>query len=280
MGLIIQTLDQLIDWLIDWLIGWLVDWLIGWFSRQEMIKNGHFGNSRLKTRSDVMSCCLATVELLEFAVVVGGDAVAAELLGAVAFGADGPVIKALADAVDLIGEVHDGLQVIWRVQHVELRRRDLLEFARVHWRHKKMQKMQKTQYNTVRKRNKNSTCCDSSSSISDSNSTFSRSGVPTPVKTIFCDATPTTTHINQSTKLFKKYSPLIDRCRKFGEEKKEKKIASTGIRTPDLETWNWNCHSTLNCSTHRLDLHPRVFSKFSSTYSSRSERLFSWYNPT
>ena len=31
------------------------------------------------------------------------------------------------------------------------------------------------------------------------------------------------------------------------------KIALTGIRTPDLETWNlkwkWNCHSMLNCST-------------------------------
>ena len=34
------------------------------------------------------------------------------------------------------------------------------------------------------------------------------------------------------------------------------KMALTGIRTPDLETWNWNCHSMLNCitrSTHAVE---------------------------
>ena len=70
----------------------------------------------------------------------------------------------------------------------------------------------------------------------------SRSGVRTPVEAILCDVTPMTTHINQSInqsiKFFKKYSPLIDRCRKLGEGKKAKKIPVTGIRTPDLETWN------------------------------------------
>ena len=50
----------------------------------------------------------------------------------------------------------------------------------------------------------------------------SRSGVRIPVKAIFCDVTRMTTHINQSIKFFKKYSPLIDRCRKLGEGKKRK----------------------------------------------------------
>ena len=98
-----------------------------------------------------------------------------------------------------------------------------------------------------------SVCCNSAYCAS-SSSTFSRSGVRIPVKAIFCDVTPmTTTHINQSIKLFKKYSPLIDRCRKLGEGKKSKKLILTGIRTPDLETWNlqwnWNCHSTLKRKT-------------------------------
>ena len=44
-----------------------------------------------------------------------------------------------------------------------------------------------------------------------------------------------TTHINQSIKLFKKYSALIDRCRTLGEGKNPKKIISTGILTLNLK---------------------------------------------
>ena len=84
---------------------------------------------------------------------------------------------------------------------------------------------------------------------------LSRSGVPVPVKAIFCDVTPMTTHFNQSIKLFKKYSPLIDRWRKLRRGKKPKKWFWLGFRTPDLETWglkgNWNCHGVVDCSAPR-----------------------------
>ena len=58
--------------------------------------------------------------------------------------------------------------------------------------------------------------------------------------------------INQSIKLFKKYSPLIDRGRKLREWKKSEKIALTGIRTPDLEThgiWSGIGTATAYCLT-------------------------------
>ena len=51
----------------------------------------------------------------------------------------------------------------------------------------------------------------------------------------FFHATLMTTHINQLIKLFKKYSPLIDRCRKLREGKNRKKLPWLGTRTPDLE---------------------------------------------
>ena len=93
-----------------------------------------------------------------------------------------------------------------------------------------------------------SVCCSSAycgSSCSTANSTFPGLGFEILVKAIF----RMTTHINQSIKLLKKYSPLIGRCTKLGEGKDSEKFALTGIRTPDLETWNlmwnWNCHSTL-----------------------------------
>ena len=67
----------------------------------------------------------------------------------------------------------------------------------------------------------------------------SRSGVRIPVKAIFCDVTPMTTHINQSInqsiKLFAKYSPLVDRGRKLKEGKKAEKWSSLGFWAPDLE---------------------------------------------
>ena len=79
-------------------------------------------------------------------------------------------------------------------------------------------------------------CCGNSTSTS--NSTFSRYGVRIPVKATFCDVTPMTTHINQSKKFFKKYSPLTDRRQKVGRRKKSEKKILTGVRTPDLERWD------------------------------------------
>ena len=65
----------------------------------------------------------------------------------------------------------------------------------------------------------------------------SKSGVRTPVKTTFCGVTPMTTCINQSMRLFKKYSSLIGRCRKLREGKKSgKKLPWLGFETPDLES--------------------------------------------
>ena len=94
-------------------------------------------------------------------------------------------------------------------------------------------------------------CCGTSSSIS--NSMFpglgfesqsrqlhvSRSGVRVPVKAIFRDGTPMATHINQSIKLFKKYSPLIDRGRKLGKgKKKPKKWSWQGFEPQTWKMWN------------------------------------------
>ena len=54
-------------------------------------------------------------------------------------------------------------------------------------------------------------------------STFPGLGFESQSRQFVCGVTPMTTHINQSIKLFKKYSPLIDRCWKLREEKKRKK---------------------------------------------------------
>ena len=81
----------------------------------------------------------------------------------------------------------------------------------------------------------------------------SRSGVRIPVKAIYCGVAPMTTHINQSInqsiKLFKKYSPLIDRGRKLGEGKKRKNCHDWEFEPQTWKPWNlmWNCHST-RCS--------------------------------
>ena len=93
----------------------------------------------------------------------------------------------------------------------------------------------------------NSECCDRSSFISHATSPYL--GFESQSRSFFL----MTTHINQSIKLYKKYSPLTDRCRGVGRRKKSEKLILTGIRTPDLETWNlkwnYNWHSMLNCST-------------------------------
>ena len=95
--------------------------------------------------------------------------------------------------------------------------------------------------------------CASASSTS--NSMFPGLGFESQSRQLFCmwlqwQLILINQSIDQSIRLFKKHSPLIDRGRKLEEGKKPKKWFLTGIRTPDLETWNWNCHSTLNCSTH------------------------------
>ena len=69
-----------------------------------------------------------------------------------------------------------------------------------------------------------------------------RSGTQIPVKAMFCDVTPKATHINQSRKLFKKYSPLIDRCKKLVEGRKAKKRSRLGFEPQDLETGNLQCN--------------------------------------
>ena len=76
----------------------------------------------------------------------------------------------------------------------------------------------------------------------------SRSGVWISVKAIFCDVTPMTTHINQSIKLFKKYSPLIDRCRKLGKGKKAKKLPWLGF---EPQTWKCGICSGTGTATAR-----------------------------
>ena len=79
----------------------------------------------------------------------------------------------------------------------------------------------------------------------------SRSGVRAPVEAILYTVTSMTTRINQSVKLFKKYSPLIDRCRKLGGGKKAEKLPWLGFRTPDLEIWNLMWKWTWNRKTTR-----------------------------
>ena len=61
--------------------------------------------------------------------------------------------------------------------------------------------------------------------------------------------------INQSTKFFKKYFPLIGRCKKFGKGRNTEKLPWLGF---EPQTWkrgirklNSNFHSMLNCSTRR-----------------------------
>ena len=75
----------------------------------------------------------------------------------------------------------------------------------------------------------------------------SRSGVESQSRQCFCDVNRNENSyqsINQSIKLFRKIFSIDWPLRKFGRRKKSEKIATTGIRTPDLETENWNCHGT------------------------------------
>ena len=87
-------------------------------------------------------------------------------------------------------------------------------------------------------------CCAISSSIW--NSTFPGLGFESQSRQL-CDVTPMTTHINQSIKFFKQIFSIDRPLQKVGRRKKTEKNALTGVRTPDLETWNlkwnWNCHS-------------------------------------
>ena len=54
--------------------------------------------------------------------------------------------------------------------------------------------------------------------------------------------------INQSMKLFRKYSPLIDRCRKLGEGKKAKKLPRFGF---EPQTWKRGIWSGTGTGTAR-----------------------------
>ena len=48
---------------------------------------------------------------------------------------------------------------------------------------------------------------------------------------------------------------------KVERRKKSENIALTGVWTPDLDTWNWNCHSMLTCSTRSTRSQPRCGGK-------------------
>ena len=85
-------------------------------------------------------------------------------------------------------------------------------------------------------------CCGSSTSTSQF--TFPGLGFESPVKAIFCDGTPMTTHIHQSKKLFKKYSPLIDRRTKLGEGKKAKNLPRLGL---EPQTWKHGSGTATVC---------------------------------
>ena len=93
--------------------------------------------------------------------------------------------------------------------------------------------------------------CHSKRCSNGSNSTFSRSGVRIPVRAIFplFFLLPTFCHDQPMEDVFCSgfIDWLIDMSCHWGHITKQ--IAMTGVRTPDLETWNWICHSMLNCST-------------------------------
>ena len=78
---------------------------------------------------------------------------------------------------------------------------------------------------------------------------FSRSGVRIPVKAIclWCDSSDNS--YQSIDKVLKKIFSIDWPLQKVKRRKKSEKIALTGIRTLDLETWNlkwnWNCHRTL-----------------------------------
>ena len=81
----------------------------------------------------------------------------------------------------------------------------------------------------------------------------SRSGVRIPVKAIFCDVTPMTTHANQSVKLFKKYPPLIDQCGKLGEGKKAKKWTWLEFEPPRPGNLEFDVELELPQSNHAVE---------------------------
>ena len=77
----------------------------------------------------------------------------------------------------------------------------------------------------------------------------SRSGVRIPVKAIFVMWLQwQLILINQSKKLFKKYSPLIDRCRKLREGKEPKKLPWMGF---EPQTWKHGVCSGIGTATVR-----------------------------
>ena len=78
----------------------------------------------------------------------------------------------------------------------------------------------------------------------------SRSGVRIPVEAIFSLFFLLPTFCNQSINRWRIFlNHFIDWLKWVVIGVTSQNIASTGVRTPDLETWNvmwsWNCHSTL-----------------------------------
>ena len=61
----------------------------------------------------------------------------------------------------------------------------------------------------------------------------------------FCDVTPMTTPINQSIKSFRKYSPLIDHCRKLRKGKKPKKLLWLGFEPRTWKRGMWRGSGTV-----------------------------------
>ena len=81
----------------------------------------------------------------------------------------------------------------------------------------------------------------------------SRSGVRIPVKMTFFGFFPSPNFLQRSINGEYFLNNSIDWLIWVVIRVTSQKNALTGIRTPDLESWNlkwnWNCHSVLNCST-------------------------------